>query len=108
LNRLSIAAASASLADKESVAKTTQNISSERNKWNAFLDSLHIEHTASQANFIFFNTGHPYPVLHQRLLNAGIHTGRSVPNYPNWIRITIGLPEENQAVRSAFSSIIIP
>ncbi|GHT29518.1 histidinol-phosphate aminotransferase [Bacteroidia bacterium] len=105
LNRLSVAAAAAALADKENLTRTTQIIASERFKWNAWLDNLHIEHTASQANFIFINTGHPFPVIHQRLLNAGIHTGNLVPAYPNWIRITIGTPEENQAVRNVIGSL---
>lgn len=96
LNRLSIVAAKAALADKSYVPQLNKTITAERQKWNQLLDSLHLGHTSSQANFIYFNTGKPYEQVAAAFKAQGIQIARLFSPYNTWIRITIGLPAENK------------
>ena len=106
LNRLSIVAAKATLNDRENLARVTKIIAEERNKWHAFLDERGLTHSASQANFVFFDVKKPYEEVRQALLNKGIEIGRSyAPAYSTWIRITIGLPEDNAKVQAAVRAL---
>jgi len=95
LNRLSIAAVQASLTDSSYIKTVHDKVGVAREKWNKILDSLHLQHTRSQANFIFFNVNKPYDEVNGKFKAAGITIARSFPPYNTWIRITIGLPEEN-------------
>jgi hypothetical protein len=38
--------------------------------------------------------------------NRGVVIGRSFPPYTNWVRITIGQPEENRVAREGLSAIV--
>jgi histidinol-phosphate aminotransferase len=106
LNRLSIVAAKATLNDREQLARVTEMIREERNKWHVFLDELGLTHSASQANFVFFDVKKPYEEVRQALLAKGIEIGRSyAPDYSTWIRITIGLPEDNAKVQAAVRAL---
>lgn len=106
LNRLSVAAASASLKDKGYVAKINKAVTSERGKWVAFLDEHKLKHTESQANFIYFDVRKPYAEVAAALLENNITIGRSFAPYDTWIRISIGLPEENQKAREVIRKLI--
>ena len=65
------------------------------------LQDLKLEHTATQANFVFFDAGMPQKRLAAAMLRQGIDIGRAHPPYDNWARITIGLPEENLRAQAA-------
>lgn len=106
LNRLSISAALASLKDESYLPEIHQHITQERKKWTDFLDKQGLQHTNSAANFVFFDTKKPYDVVAGKLKAQGIVIGRAFEPYSTWIRITIGLPEENLKVRGAISQII--
>lgn len=106
LNRLSIAAALASLKDEGYIPAVYKHIKDERGKWVKFLDGLGLEHTNSQANFIFFNTKKPYQEVADKLNAKGIIIGRAFEPYSNWIRVTISLPEENDKIREALREIL--
>lgn len=99
LGRLNIAAASAALADRSHVRQVRDTVSAERAKWHALLDELHVRHTDSRANFVFFDTGRPQPQFSDALQKRGVEIGRQFPPYTNWARITIGVPAENQVVQ---------
>jgi histidinol-phosphate aminotransferase len=96
---LSVAAATASLADKSYIGEVRDNVAAERVKWIAFLDELHLQHTDSRANFVFFDIKKPYSEVAAKFKDNGITIGRLFPPYTTWIRITIGLPEENTRAR---------
>lgn len=106
LNRLSIAAALASLKDQNYLPEIHQHITEERKKWTDFLDKQGLQHTSSAANFIFFDTKKPYETVAGKLKAQGITIGRAFEPYSTWIRISIGLPEENVKIRSAILQII--
>lgn len=101
LNRLSIVAAKAVLSDQANIAKVNKIIAEERTKWHAFLDEQGLQHSASEANFVFFDTKKPSVEIRKKLEEKGIIIGRSYQDYNTWVRISIGLPEENEKVRAA-------
>ena len=106
LGRLNLAAAQAALADTAQVASTRTAVAHERQVWNAVLDSLQLPHTASVANFIFFDAGRPQPEIAAAMHQRGINIGRAHPPFTNWSRITIGLPEENRRAQTALRQIL--
>lgn len=105
LNRLSVVAAKAALADKDYIPNLQKTITTERTKWNQLLDSLKLEHTNSQANFIYFNTGQPYDKVAAAFKAQGIQIARLFSPYNTWIRITIGLPAENKKAQEILKKL---
>lgn len=95
LNRLSVVAALAALNDSAFIPRIHQAITAERAKWNTVLDRLGIRHTDSQANFVYIDLQKPYEEVAAKFAKHGIRVGRAFAPYASWIRITIGLPEEN-------------
>jgi len=106
LNRLSIVAAEAALKDQVSIHYVNKLVAEEREKWNVFLDKSGIQHTASSANFVFFDTKIPYDEVRKKLEETDIIIGREFKPYNTWIRISIGLPEDNAKVRSVIQEIV--
>jgi histidinol-phosphate aminotransferase len=106
LGRLNIAAASAALADQAHVQQVRSAVASERRKWAVVLGDLKLTSTDSQANFIFFNAGHPQELVGRAMQDRGVVIGRSFPPYTNWVRITIGRPEENRVAQEGLSAIV--
>jgi len=101
LNRLAVTAAAASVKDADYLGRIHDAVAAERTKWQAELDRLGLKHTNSQANFVYFETARPHAEVTAALKNAGVLVGRAFPPYDAWIRITIGLPEENRRAQAA-------
>jgi len=99
LNRLSIAAAKASLADTTYISEVYRHVNQERTLWHKFLEQQHLKHSASQGNFVFFDAQVPHDKIAGYLQDHGIQTGRQFAPYHTWIRISIGLPEENRKIQ---------
>ncbi|MVM28491.1 aminotransferase class I/II-fold pyridoxal phosphate-dependent enzyme [Spirosoma sp. HMF4905] len=95
LNRLSVIATLAAFRDSTFISRVNQAITAERAKWNTVLDKLGISHTNSQANFVYIDLQKPYEEVAARFTQQGIQIGRAFAPYNTWVRITIGLPEEN-------------
>lgn len=106
LNRLSIAAAIASLADTAYVTSVNKKVAAERQQWNSVLDELHLIHTASQANFIYFDSKKPYEEVAAAFKKNGITIARAFLPYTTWVRITIGLPEENRKAQEVLRQLL--
>jgi histidinol-phosphate aminotransferase len=106
LNRLSIVAVQASLSDSGYIKTVHDKVAIERQKWNKALDDLHLQHTNSEANFIFFNINKPYDDVNAKFKKAGITIARSFPPYNTWIRITIGLPDENLRAQEVVRQLV--
>ena len=66
----------------------------DRARVHAKLDELGRQHTATQGNFVFFDTGMPVQQFKDRLLAHGIKVGRPFAGYDTWSRVTIGRREE--------------
>ncbi len=106
LNRLSVVATEVAIKNQENIAQVNKLVTLEREKWHVFLDELGLQHTASKANFVFFDTKKPYAEIQKRLAAAGILIGREFTPYNTWVRISIGLPEENTKVQAVIKEIV--
>ena len=87
VTRISEYAAIAALEDQEYLKEVTQKIV--LNEIN-FIKFLKVSILPSQANFVFVKTSRSQ-ALYDALLNVGCITRL----FPNGVRITIGLPEQN-------------
>jgi histidinol-phosphate aminotransferase len=106
LGRLNIAAASAALSDTAHTDRIRIAVARERNKWIKILDELHVPHTQSSANYVFFDTGRPQSEVAQSMRAKGIEIARAFPPYDNWARISIGTPEEGERARHALRKVL--
>lgn len=106
LNRLAVAAASASFRDTGYIERVRRAVATERDLWHAFLDRKKLTRTPSEANFVYFDAGRPHAEVVRALQAGGIAIGRAFPPYDRWVRITIGLPEENAKVRAVLDKLL--
>jgi len=106
LDRLAIAAATASLRDTGYLERIHTAVTRERRLWNDFFRRHRIEHTPAQGNFVYFNARRPASEVAAALLAKGIAIGRSFPPYDTWVRISIGLPDENAKARAAVLAVL--
>lgn len=101
LDRLAVAAAAASLLDTGYLDRIHAAVALERDKWNEFFRAHRIEHTPSQGNFVYFDARRPSAEVAAVLRERGVVVGRAFRPYDTWVRISIGLPEENARARTA-------
>jgi len=88
-------AARAALADQAHVQAYVALNQVERTRVSDALTALGLQVAPSQANFVFVNFGRDNKTVYDKLLRMGVIV-RPMPVPPgSWIRITIGLPEEN-------------
>jgi histidinol-phosphate aminotransferase len=74
---------------------------------SAGLRALGWQPIPSAGNFVLVDTGGPALPWYEKLLRAGVIV-RPVANYglPNHLRITVGLPEQNERLLSALRSLM--
>jgi histidinol-phosphate aminotransferase len=106
VDRLALTAAAASLQDGDYVQNTRAKVIAERDRWNTLFGTLKLRHADSRANFVFFETGRPQQEVAAALAAKGIEIGRAFPPLDNWVRISIGLPEENAMARAAITELL--
>lgn len=96
-----ILAASASLADREFVARSRDITMADRRRVTAVCRELGMECSDSHGNFVFVRTGMEASAFRDRMRGYGIEVGRPFPPLTDWSRISIGRPEENNALIAA-------
>jgi len=101
-----IAAALASLRDEGYVAATRAKILAERAQLLALLRELGKRYAEPQTNFVFFQTGRPHREIYDRMLAEGVVIARPFPPMLDWVRLSIGLPEENALARAALRKVL--
>jgi histidinol-phosphate aminotransferase len=112
VNTLAQAAAIAALNDKAFLEKSAAlNAQGYRRLTEAF-DKLGLEYVPSHGNFVLVRVGDDHEAgnrVNLALLKQGVIV-RPVGNYglPQWLRITIGLPEENEAFLAALEKALAP
>jgi histidinol-phosphate aminotransferase len=106
LNRLAVAAAAGSLRDTSYVATIRAKVTAEREEWNRLFEQLKLRHADSRGNFVFFETGRPHHEVMAALRAKGVEVGRAFPPFDRWVRISIGLPEENAMARAAVAELL--
>lgn len=106
-NSLALLAAEVALADQEHVRKSVALNNSERDRLEAELKKLGLGWLPSQANFLAIDFGRDAAPIHQALLQKGIIV-RPTASYemPNFLRITIGTPAQNDRLLKALTEIL--
>lgn len=96
-------AATAAYQDQNFVSKTVTTVAAERDKWSQFLTDQGLTFYPSQANFIFFKVANADDLAANLLQNGYLlRTGLG----DDWLRVTIGRPEDNQAVQKLIAAYL--
>jgi histidinol-phosphate aminotransferase len=106
INSLIQAGAMAALGDDEHLEATKRNNSAGLQYFYGELQKLKLEFVRSAANFVLVKAGHGQKVF-EAMQKMGVIT-RPMGGYklPEWIRITVGTPEENQRCIAALKSAL--
>jgi histidinol-phosphate aminotransferase len=106
VNALAQAAALAALADTGYVEESRRLNREGMRQLEAGLRNLGLDWVASHANFLLVKVGDAGSI-YMRLLKRGVIV-RPVANYalPEWLRVTIGLPAENERFLVALTSAL--
>ncbi len=107
VNSIALAAATAALGDAAHVAATVALNQTERANLAAALTTLGLAVIPSVANFLCVDLGRPARPVFEALLRHGLIT-RPVAEYdlPQHLRISIGLPEQNQRLIAALTEVL--
>ncbi|WP_338807057.1 aminotransferase class I/II-fold pyridoxal phosphate-dependent enzyme [Pseudomonas chlororaphis] len=76
-------------------------IAAQRDHLKAWLAERDLPCTPSQSNCLMIDCRRPADQVISQLASRGVHVGRSWPEMPNWIRITVGNSEEMHALCNA-------
>jgi histidinol-phosphate aminotransferase len=107
LNNLALAAAQASLPLQERVAERARLNALGRERFYAGFSRLGLEFVPSQANFVLVDVGRDALEVSRQLTRRGILVRPgSQYNYPTHVRVTVGLPEENELLLAALEPIV--
>jgi histidinol-phosphate aminotransferase len=106
---LAQAAGVAALEDPEHVVQTRKVTQEGLRYFERELRPLGVEIPTSHANFVFCDFGKPAAPIYEQLLRRGVIT-RPVPGYgfPNALRISVGLPQENERAVKALREVLQP
>lgn len=106
-NSLALAAAQAVLNDDEFVKKVAENNRLEMARFEAFCTANGLEFIPSKGNFITIDFKRPAQAIYEDLLKEGVIV-RPIAGYgmPNHLRISIGLPEENDRFFAALLKVL--
>ncbi|MCP4420451.1 MAG: histidinol-phosphate transaminase [Chloroflexi bacterium] len=109
LGRLTIAAGLAAVNDQDHVQKTIETMVSGRGWLTKQLTELGMKVYSSHGNFLLMTVGISSSKLTQQLLQYGIivSSGRQRFGLPDHIRVTVGLPEQNQRLIEAMALILM-
>ncbi|GER13503.1 histidinol-phosphate transaminase [Variovorax boronicumulans] len=95
------AAAVAALGDTDFLARTYELNTAGREQLAAGFAALGLPHVPSSGNFVMVQVGDA-PAVHARLLAAGIEVSLLGPyGLPQWLRVSVGLPAQNEALLAA-------
>ena len=106
-NALALTAAVAVMNDDHFVEKVAVNNRSEMIGYETFCQKHNLEYIPSKGNFITINFKQPAAPIYDALLHEGVIV-RPIAGYgmPNHLRISIGLPEENDRFFTALSKVL--
>jgi len=105
-NAAVLAAALAALSDPELVPRQRTLLNDTR-RWLVVEMSRQGRTTIpSHANFVMIDVGGDVKAVIQAFRDRNILVGRRFPSLPNWLRVTIGTPEQVKAFAAAFQEIV--
>ncbi len=107
VNRLAQYALLASLEDQDHVAATIKNNEIGKEALYEAFDRLSLPYIKTHANFIFVDTKRDAVTVFNALLQEGVivRSGH-VFGFPTYLRITVGLPEENDFLLRALHKVL--
>jgi len=94
LNILGMHAAYASYQDEEFQRFTLRKNRESLAIVEGMIAELGLRSVKSNANFVFFETGHDVEVVNARMRENGIYVGRPFPPFLTWSRVSMAKPEE--------------
>jgi histidinol-phosphate aminotransferase len=107
VNRLAQAAAIAALGDKAFLKNTYRNNLEGKKYLYAELDKLGLEYKKTEANFIFITLKQPADAIFTRLMKLGVIIRPLTSfGFPDSIRVSIGLPEQNNKFIEALKKLL--
>ena len=108
LGRLTIAAGLAAVTDRDHIQKTIANTISGRGWLSQQMTELGVKVWPSRGNFLLMAAGIPSKELTAQILQHGImvSSGQRRFGLPDHIRVTIGLPAQNQRFVEVMSKIL--
>ncbi len=108
LGRLTIVAGLAALGDQEHLRKTISNTKQGRGWLTNQMGELGVKVWPSQGNFLLMDAGIPGDEITAKLMEHGVivSSGQRRFGLPDHIRVTVGLPEQNQRFVDAMSKAI--
>lgn len=106
-NSLALAAAIAVINDDAFIQKVAENNRQELKRLEQFFQAKGLDYIPSKGNFVLLNLNQPAAPIYEALLRQGVIV-RPVAGYglPTYLRISIGLPEENQRFMTALSHVL--
>jgi histidinol-phosphate aminotransferase len=106
-NSIAQAAALAAMQDKEHQEKTILMTLEGRKRLENFCKAQKLEYVPSEANFLMIKVGDSQKVF-QKMMEKGIIVRPLGGGYhlPEWIRVTIGTPEQMKKFEKAFQEVV--
>jgi len=107
VNRLAQVGARAALTDAEFLARTRELVTRGRQEIGGALTRLGLEFVPSQANYLLIRVPRPGLEVYQAMLREGVII-RAMDAYglPDYIRVNMGLPEENRRFLEALKKVL--
>ena len=107
VNSLALTAAQAALSDEDFLDKSVRMNSEGKNLFYRELDRIGLEYVRSEANFVLIKVPVPGRELFAQMLKRGVII-RPVDGYglPDYVRVSIGLPDQNVRFFSELESVL--
>jgi histidinol-phosphate aminotransferase len=105
-NAAVLAAALASLDDPDLVTRQRSLLNDTRRWLVAEMDRQGRRTIPSHTNFVMVDVGGDVKPVIQAFRDRNILVGRKFPSLPNWLRVTIGTPDEIKAFAAALHEIV--
>lgn len=106
VNQLAQAAALAALEDNGYKERAVALVRAGREALYAAFGEMGLEYVESQANFIFVRVGEGDAAMNALMREGVIVRPGSAFGHPEWIRVTVGLPEENERFLSKLKDFL--
>ena len=96
----------ASLADAEVVPRQRRKLNDTRRWLCAELAKQGRRYIPSQTNFVMIDVGSDVGPVGHAFAEKGILVGRKFPSMPNWLRVSIGTPEQMAQFVAALNAVV--
>jgi histidinol-phosphate/aromatic aminotransferase/cobyric acid decarboxylase-like protein len=101
-----MAGATASLLSKTVVPERKKITRDTRERVFAWMRNRKYEFVPSVSNKFMLDTKKPGRETIRAMADKGVYIGRVWPSWPNYVRVTIGTPEEMEKFQSALAQVL--